>query len=294
MLVRTLFVHYIGSELLRNSKTSIKAPTERKKKNTHTFYHNRAETSPGIFRVPILKIRVQKLKRGMLCFWNQLVRIVLLVNQIRGWVQADVIEMYFLFQNLRSQSNVTTIHRVESASQASTTVYQVCMPLPYHITYRLVQVIQRKFITRPKSTPLFRVRPWKFAHVFYEPLGRPDLTLFLCTIFVGWHYLGKSDLLLDPIYSAKTNKQSAPPRRSGLGTDTLRTRVQKLNSRDILDFCAGNIDVEFAKLSFLAYCSFIKMDKLWAMLWLRARIGFRVKGDRVETQSIPLHVYLLS
>ena len=37
------------------------------------------------------------------------------------------------------------------------------------------------FFPRSKSTPFFRVRSWSFAHVFREPLQRPNLTVFLLT-----------------------------------------------------------------------------------------------------------------
>ena len=46
-----------------------------------------------------------------------------------------------------------------------------CMQKNAHV-YRLVEVKRRKFVSRPKSTPFFRARPWKFEHVFYGPLRR--------------------------------------------------------------------------------------------------------------------------
>ena len=112
-------------------------------------------------------------------------------------------------------------------------------PLPAHKTqqsnslrqggiYRLVQVKRRKCIPRPKSTPFFRVRPWNFAHVFYEPLRRPDLTspyedltssfvFFICIILSSVKIF--SEIWTSSRPSLFGDKKKKKTRRSGLGMD---------------------------------------------------------------------------
>ena len=75
------------------------------------------------------------------------------------------------------------------------------------VKYRLVQVKRRKCMLRPKSTPFFRVKPWIFAHVFYEPLQRPDL-LFFCMIFRQLRLYGNFGHLRPSVFGEKKKRRS--------------------------------------------------------------------------------------
>ena len=94
---------------------------------------------------------------------------------------------------------------------------------------KLVQVKRRKFIPRSTSAPFFRVRPWKFAHVFYEPLRH--LTYVTSFYFFAWFFVSKYclgnwsilDLFRPNIFGEKNEKNG--DQASG---GTYRTRVQNV------------------------------------------------------------------
>ena len=94
---------------------------------------------------------------------------------------------------------------------------------------KLVQVKRRKFIPRSTSPPFFRVRPWKFAHVFYEPLRH--LTYVTFFYFFAWFFVSKYclgnwsilDLFRPNIFGEKNEKNG--DQASG---GTYRTRVQNV------------------------------------------------------------------
>lgn len=89
-------------------------------------------------------------------------------------------------------------------------------------------------LPRPKMTPVFRVRPWKFAHVSYEPVRTPDRTFF---VFCFWPDFSLFDIFLGKFRTPWGQNVSVTKLENNVGQaseKTCRARAQSFRVHPLI------------------------------------------------------------